>query len=217
MDGSSRDGYDDGRVACTDRDILVRRYYLRRDRRIDYHQITEARRVQLSARGKRRRHGGDFEYNFNDDPRRRGKDQALILYLGEQVKPVITPDDADRVAAELAVHGVRITSAHGDEGGFFWSTGPGGRRPLIQSVMSEGTSAARWFASLPPRYRVLLGAAAVAEIGLAAAAWTDIKRRPADQINGSKILWAGLSFVNFVGPLSYFAFGRRRRPDRVPG
>jgi Phospholipase_D-nuclease N-terminal len=212
MDRSSTDGYDDGRVACTERDIIVRRYYLRRDRRIDYHQITEARRVQLSGRGKRRRHGGDFEYNFNDDPGRRGKDQALILYLGEQVKPVITPDDADRVAAELAVHGVRITGAHGDEGGFFWSPGPGNQRSLVQSVVSEGTSAARWFASLPPRYRVLIGTAAVAEIGLAAAALTDIRRRPADQINGPKMLWVGLSFLNFAGPLSYFAFGRRPRP-----
>jgi hypothetical protein len=211
MDGNSLDGYDDGRVACTDRDIILRRYYLRRDRRIDYHQITEARRVKLSARGRRRRHGGDFEYNFNDDPGRRGKDQALILYLGEQVKPVITPDDTDRVAAELSVHGVRITGAQGDEGGFFWSAGPAGRRSLVQAVTSEGTSAARWFTSLPPRYRWLLGTAAAAEIGLAAAAWTDIKRRPADQINGPKMLWAGLSFLNFVGPLSYFTFGRRRR------
>jgi len=29
-------------------------------------------------------------------------------------------------------------------------------------------------------------------------------------MNGSKALWVAVSSVNFVGPLAYFAFGRRR-------
>jgi len=44
---------------------------------------------------------------------------------------------------------------------------------------------------------------------LIAALW-DIHLRPADQINGSKTGWTLLSFVNFIGPLAYFAFGRNR-------
>jgi len=35
----------------------------------------------------------------------------------------------------------------------------------------------------------------------------DLKRRPADQIRGSKWLWRPLAFVNLVGPVSYFAWG----------
>ena len=52
--------------------------------------------------------------------------------------------------------------------------------------------------------------AGVVQIGLLAAALFDIRRRPADQINGSKLLWTALAFVNFVGPIAYFIFGRKR-------
>jgi hypothetical protein len=41
------------------------------------------------------------------------------------------------------------------------------------------------------------------------AALRDIRRRPAEQINGSKRLWTLAAFVNFVGPLAYFFFGRK--------
>lgn len=47
------------------------------------------------------------------------------------------------------------------------------------------------------------------QISLLVAALWDIHRRPADQINGSKRGWTLLSFVNFIGPLAYFAFGRK--------
>jgi hypothetical protein len=29
-------------------------------------------------------------------------------------------------------------------------------------------------------------------------------------VRGSKLYWAAATFVNFVGPLAYFLFGRRR-------
>jgi Phospholipase_D-nuclease N-terminal len=48
------------------------------------------------------------------------------------------------------------------------------------------------------------------QLALAATAWADLARRPADQVNGPKGLWAVLIAVNFVGPLSYFVFGRTR-------
>ena len=48
------------------------------------------------------------------------------------------------------------------------------------------------------------------QIGLLIAALIDIYRRPVEQIRGSKWVWTVVSFINFAGPVSYFAFGRRR-------
>ena len=53
------------------------------------------------------------------------------------------------------------------------------------------------------------------QLALAATAWADLARRPADQVNGPKGLWAVLIAVNFVGPLSYFVFGRTRSVQAV--
>jgi hypothetical protein len=47
------------------------------------------------------------------------------------------------------------------------------------------------------------------QLGLLAAALRDLRRRSADEVRGSKSLWTGALFVNWVGPISYFAFGRR--------
>ena len=49
----------------------------------------------------------------------------------------------------------------------------------------------------------------VVQLGLLAAALADIYRRSAEEIRGDKRLWAVVAFVNFVGPVSYFLFGRR--------
>jgi hypothetical protein len=48
------------------------------------------------------------------------------------------------------------------------------------------------------------------QVGLLVAALSDLWRRPADQVNGSKLLWLPLCFVNVFGPLAYFRFGRKR-------
>jgi hypothetical protein len=48
------------------------------------------------------------------------------------------------------------------------------------------------------------------QIGLLIAALIDIHRRPAEQVRGSKWVWTAVSFINFAGPISYFAFGRKR-------
>lgn len=50
----------------------------------------------------------------------------------------------------------------------------------------------------------------VVQIGLLVAAQVDLSRRSADQVNGSKALWRGLTLINFLGPLTYFVVGRRR-------
>jgi len=54
---------------------------------------------------------------------------------------------------------------------------------------------------------VLSGAVQVA---LLIAALVDIRRRPQEEIRGDKRLWTVAASVNFVGPVSYFLFGRRR-------
>jgi hypothetical protein len=41
-------------------------------------------------------------------------------------------------------------------------------------------------------------------------ALVDIYRRPAGEIRGRKGVWVATAFVNYVGPISYFLFGRRR-------
>ena len=72
---------------------------------------------------------------------------------------------------------------------------------------------ARRWSDLSSRSRRLILAAAVAETGLKAAVLVDLKRRPADQVRGSRRIWAASTLVNSAGliPLSYFAFGRRRQ------
>jgi hypothetical protein len=104
-------GYDDGRVACTDQEIVIRHYYPIGAKRIRYQAIREVRSVPLGLMGKWRIHGsGDLVHWFNFDPRRPGKDTALVIYLDGRIRPVITPDDPGRVTAELAAHGVNITT-----------------------------------------------------------------------------------------------------------
>lgn len=56
---------------------------------------------------------------------------------------------------------------------------------------------------------VLVG---MVQMSLLVAAQRDISRRPAAQINGPKAAWRAASFINFVGPMGYFIFGRKRAP-----
>ena len=68
----------------------------------------------------------------------------------------------------------------------------------------------RAWRDLTPRQRlatILLGGV---QFALFAAAQVDIWRRPAHEVRGRRWVWATLAFVNFLGPLAYFAFGRRR-------
>ena len=66
----------------------------------------------------------------------------------------------------------------------------------------------RWSDLSERQQRAIMVAGGV-QVLLAAAALLDLWRRPGEQIRGSKKLWTAAAFVNFVGPLAYFAFGRR--------
>jgi hypothetical protein len=60
---------------------------------------------------------------------------------------------------------------------------------------------------------VVLG---VLQLALLITALIDIRRRPADAINGSKRLWTAIVFINGIGPIAYFVVGRKRpAPARV--
>lgn len=73
----------------------------------------------------------------------------------------------------------------------------------------------KW-SELNGRSRTLIATVGVVEVVLLAATLIDIKRRPADQIKGSKRMWTALAFINIVGPISYFTFGRRRSASVLP-
>lgn len=57
--------------------------------------------------------------------------------------------------------------------------------------------------------RTAVVALAAVQLTLAGTAWADLATRPAEQVNGSKGKWAAVIAINFVGPLLYFARGRR--------
>jgi len=55
----------------------------------------------------------------------------------------------------------------------------------------------------------------IIQVALLAAALWDLRRRAAAQINGNKKMWYGLAFVNYVGPIVYFIFGRKSGTNLV--
>jgi hypothetical protein len=58
--------------------------------------------------------------------------------------------------------------------------------------------------------QAVLAAAVAVQFGLLGAALRDLRRRPARKVRGDKRLWVAASFVNYVGPVAYFAYGRKR-------
>ena len=72
----------------------------------------------------------------------------------------------------------------------------------------------RWDDRSSGRRRAIRVLSAV-QFALAAAAWIDLSRRPVDQVTGRKWWWAFAIAVNFVGPIAYFRWGRRKAIDPV--
>jgi hypothetical protein len=69
----------------------------------------------------------------------------------------------------------------------------------------------RW-SDLSEREKAAVLVAASVQISLAATAWIDLARRPPDLVRGPKAAWAAAIAVNFVGPITYFVFGRLKEP-----
>ena len=63
---------------------------------------------------------------------------------------------------------------------------------------------------LTPIQQATIAGVGLFQVLLLIAALVDLRRRPAAQINGNKKLWTLAAFINFVGPVAYFVFGRKR-------
>jgi len=63
---------------------------------------------------------------------------------------------------------------------------------------------------VPPQWRVPLALLAVLQLTLFVLARRDLRRRPDAGIRGSRRWWRLATFLNTIGPLAYFAVGRRR-------
>lgn len=70
--------------------------------------------------------------------------------------------------------------------------------------------AKRKWAEMSPVQRAVIIALGSVQLSLAATAWADLAKRRREEVNGSKGKWAAIIAVNFVGPLSYFRWGRRK-------
>ena len=73
--------------------------------------------------------------------------------------------------------------------------------------------AQRW-SDLSDRQQMALLTLASVQLSLSATAWADLVTRPAALVNGRKGVWAAVIGVNFLGPIAYFARGRRPRGER---
>ncbi len=82
--------------------------------------------------------------------------------------------------------------------------------PSPRPVQVSSTDKRKRWSDLSTRQRRSILAAGLLQVLLAAAALLDLRRRPSDQVRGPKQLWAAATLVNFIGPLAYFALGRRR-------
>lgn len=52
--------------------------------------------------------------------------------------------------------------------------------------------------------------AGLVQVAFAALAFWDLANRPAKAVNGPKVAWIPVIFVNWIGPAAYFLFGQKR-------
>ena len=69
----------------------------------------------------------------------------------------------------------------------------------------------RW-ADLPLCKKIGIVVGATIQFGLLAMGLWDLAHRTADEVRGDRRMWAGLMFFNWIGPLAYFAYGRKDSP-----
>ena len=49
------------------------------------------------------------------------------------------------------------------------------------------------------------------QLGLLGGALWDLGHRTAEEVRGDRRMWAGIVFINWIGPLAYFTVGRKKR------
>jgi hypothetical protein len=103
--------YDDGRISCDRTGVRIGWYYLWGAKRISYASIKAVETLPLTGASKMRRWriwgSGDFVHWWNLDPNRPHKTVALVLDVGQRVRPTITPDDPEAVERILREHVAR--------------------------------------------------------------------------------------------------------------
>ncbi|MFH0915225.1 MAG: PLDc N-terminal domain-containing protein [bacterium] len=73
----------------------------------------------------------------------------------------------------------------------------------------------RW-AELSAGQKMVVVVGATLQVSLLATALWDLAHRTADEVRGDRRVWAGLVFINWIGPLAYFTVGRKCGPCRTP-
>ncbi|MBE0009955.1 MULTISPECIES: PLD nuclease N-terminal domain-containing protein [unclassified Arthrobacter] len=73
----------------------------------------------------------------------------------------------------------------------------------------KGKKSRKW-SDLSDRQKAMTLVMGSIQLSLAATAWTDLAKRPPEQVNGPKLAWTAIIAINFVGPVLYFVIGRRR-------
>lgn len=73
----------------------------------------------------------------------------------------------------------------------------------------HGKKSRKW-SDLTGRQRTVTLVMGSIQLSLAATAWADLAKRPADQVNGPKLMWTAIIAINFIGPALYFLKGIRR-------
>jgi hypothetical protein len=66
------------------------------------------------------------------------------------------------------------------------------------------------FKRMTPFFKILTLCLGAIQLGLLIAALIDLEKRPSKQIKGNKLWWRLGAFVNYLGPLAYFFFGRKK-------
>lgn len=93
--------YEDAKIVCDGDGLTIHGYYFpfNTEKRIEYRSIQGLEVFPMGTFTGRYRIWGtaDPRYWLHLDWHRPEKDKALILHVGKRVKPVITPDDPDRV------------------------------------------------------------------------------------------------------------------------
>ena len=77
-------------------------------------------------------------------------------------------------------------------------------------TMSQTLRGHRRWQDLTRWQKTAVTVSAVVQLGLAAAAWSDLARRAPEEVRGPKWRWAALIAVNYAGPIAYFRLGIRR-------
>lgn len=69
----------------------------------------------------------------------------------------------------------------------------------------------RSWSELTDQQRRGITAAGLAQVALFLAAVVSIRRTPDERVRGRKGAWYALAFLNWIGPIAWFAAGRRDR------